>query len=285
MDAQRAIAEIEKLIERGESLRPDPDHPDFSQWRTTTINRLQQLLPKSTVPTSISLLRFKPSQAEQFNALTNGGPGVGGVGRFRDDMEHAIALMRSAIEEFEFDPFGEIQKDEDVAKANINHGNIAKMMAEIQLAFDEHPIRVPVVADDSISAAGGGTTINNYGPVIHGDASGAQLAWGNENVNQAQNRIDQIAPGFELIAQAIAKTLEGLPGAGLSEGDLGDAEAAGREALEEATKSSPDTSKVRRLVATLKGYLAPIALATQTGAGKAVEDWARSAIEQLSKAL
>jgi hypothetical protein len=61
----------------------------------------------------------------------------------------------------------------------------------MQREFDKHPIRVPVEADPStVAVAGGQTTINYNGPVIHGDATGAQLAWGNDVVTQSQNRAE-----------------------------------------------------------------------------------------------
>ena len=61
-----------------------------------------------------------------------------------------------------------------MAKVSINRAGIAQMMREIQREFDKHPIKVPV---DSDRLSTGTTTIFN-GPVIHGDANGAQLAWG-----------------------------------------------------------------------------------------------------------
>jgi hypothetical protein len=44
-------------------------------------------------------------------------------------------------------------------------------------------------------------TVIINGPVIHGNANGAQLAWGNQTVHQ--KRIEQIAPGYEAVAQAV----------------------------------------------------------------------------------
>jgi hypothetical protein len=80
-----------------------------------------------------------------------------------------------------------------------------------------------------------GTSIYN-GPVIQGDANGAQLAWNNEIVTQtAVSRTEQIAPGFEAIAQAVVRTLEQLPLVGLPEDDQREAEAAANEILVEVT--------------------------------------------------
>ena len=129
----------------------------------------------------------------------------------------------------------------------VNRQEIARLTREIQREFDRHPIRVPVQADLPGSPAGlvAGTTIYN-GPMIHGSADGAQLAWGNETVYQTQGRTESIAPGFEAIAQAVAKTLERLPAAGLAQDDLQDAEAAARDVLAEVTKQEPNRGKIRR---------------------------------------
>jgi hypothetical protein len=173
-------------------------------------------------------------------------------------------------------------------KVSIDRQAIAWMMREIQHEFDEHPIRVPVHADPPLPAGsptGSTTTIYN-GPVIHGDANGAQLAWGNETVYQTQTRAEQIAPGFEVIAQAVAKTLERLPSAGLAEDDQQDAEAAARDVLVEVTQSAPDRGKIRRALASLKGFLAPIAMSlAEGGAEESAHEWPRMAVEQLSRAF
>jgi hypothetical protein len=97
---------------------------------------------------------------------------------------------------------------------------------------------------------------------------------------QTQNRTEQIAPGFEVIAQAVAKTLEGLPCAGLAEDDQQDAGAAARDVLAEVTRPVPDRGKIRRALSSLKGFLAPIAMGLAEGSA---HEWARMAIEQLSR--
>jgi len=167
-------------------------------------------------------------------------------------------------------------QEEDMASVSINKTAIAKMMRDIQLEFDKHPIKVPLQSDGSMPA--GSTTIYN-GPVIHGDATGAQLAWNNAVVNQ--QRQDQVAPGYEALAQALVSTLEQLTAAGLPEVDQQDAEAAAREALEELTQAQPDRGVVRRAVAALKGHLAVIAAGLSSGAGEGAKEWAKTAIEHL----
>ncbi|MFF4987378.1 hypothetical protein ACFY19_09320 [Streptosporangium saharense] len=168
----------------------------------------------------------------------------------------------------------------------INKQGIAKMMRDIQKEFDKHPIKVPINVDEPDVATGhvmpGHTTIN-YGPVIHGSVDGAQLAWNNSGlVNQTQNSGEQfITPGFELLAQALISTREGLLSLGLADEDLTDAQAVTDDALAEVTQAEPDRGKLRRAVTVLKGLLAPIATGLAAGAGEGAQDFARTAIEQL----
>lgn len=171
-----------------------------------------------------------------------------------------------------------------MADMSINKQEIARMMDEIQREFDRHPIRLPIEA--ASAAPPDGTTVGSMtifnGPVIHGNADGAQLAWGNESVSQ--QRTEQIAPGFEAIAQAVARTLDGLPSADLTENDRQEAEAAARDVLAEVTQPQPDRSKIRRALSSLKGLLAPLAVGLVEGtAAVGAREWARTAIEQLSR--
>ncbi|MGH3872577.1 MAG: hypothetical protein ACRDSR_13900 [Pseudonocardiaceae bacterium] len=94
-------------------------------------------------------------------------------------------------------------------------------MRDIQREFDRHPIRVPLRTDGHTFERAGhmlysrgsgelGTTVYN-GLVIQGIADGAQLAWGDQTVNQTMTRTEQIASGFEPIAQAVVGTLKKLP--------------------------------------------------------------------------
>ncbi len=176
-------------------------------------------------------------------------------------------------------------------QSGIDKRAIAKMMKDIQREFDKHPIRVPLQTKGPRFQRSGpgfysggieerGITVYN-GPVIQGSADGAQLAWGNQTVNQTVNRTEQIAPGFEAIAQAVVGTLEQLPGAGLSEEDQADAEATANEVLVEVTQPDPDRGTIRRALSALKGYLAPVATGLAQGGGEGAQEWAKTAIEQL----
>ncbi len=174
----------------------------------------------------------------------------------------------------------------------VNKRGIAKMMRDVQKEFDKHPIRIPIetnVPRVNGSAWGtpvepGSTTIYN-GPVIHGDANSAQLAWNNNgNVNQGHGG-EQVAPGYEALAQALVSTLQGLPEVGLDDEELSDAQDTVNEALAEVTQPEPNARRVRRSVAALKGWLTPIATGLRTGAGNGAQEWAQTAIQQLGSAL
>lgn len=158
-------------------------------------------------------------------------------------------------------------------KVTINKQGIARMMRDIQKEFDKHPIKVPINIngpDLRTSYAVQGHTTINYGPVIHGSADGAQLVWNsNGTVNQTQNPGEQrIAPGLELLAQALVSTREGLASLGLADEDLVEAQSAANSALAEVTEAEPDRGRLRRAVTALKGVLAPIATGLTAGASE-----------------
>jgi hypothetical protein len=130
------------------------------------------------------------------------------------------------------------------------------------------------------------TTYNNHvGPVFHGSVDGAQLAWNNQTVTQIRNETQQVAPGFEAIAEAVADTLRQLLAIGLPEEDQQDAEAVANEVLAEVVRDEPNRGRIRRAVATLRGYLAPVAAGAALGAGEGAQELARNAIEHLGSSF
>lgn len=174
-----------------------------------------------------------------------------------------------------------------MSNVSINRQGIAQFLNEIQREFDRNPIKIPVQADSDISSPGltqGCTTIYN-GPVIHGDANGAQLAWGNRDVHQHRDKTEQIAPGYEAVAQAMVKVLEQLTSSGIPDEDQQDVELAANEVFAEITQPEPDHGKIRRAVSVIKGALAPVAMGFVKGSATGADEWARTAIEQLSKHL
>jgi hypothetical protein len=176
-----------------------------------------------------------------------------------------------------------------LTRVTINKREIARMMRDIQREFDKHPIRVPIESDPRAALGAGpvpaSTTIYN-GPVFHGDANSAQLAWNNSGeINQQQTQGDQVAPGFEPLAQAVSLVMQGLAKLELTDDDRHDAEEAAAEIVAEVTTEQPNTGKIRRAVKVLKGALAPIAAGLTAAASAEVQEWARTAIDQLGAAL
>lgn len=129
-------------------------------------------------------------------------------------------------------------------------------------------------------------TVNYNGPVIHGNADGAQLAWNNGTVSQSQSgEPHQITEGFEALAALITAILRQLPETGLDSEDQAIAVEAGNEILVEITQPEPESGKIKRAAATLSGVLAQLALAAETGAGQAVTEWAKEAVKHLGKLI
>lgn len=200
----------------------------------------------------------------------------------RDPDRAKLVRLRLALADDGYTIDTDTQGEGDMARVSIDRRAIAQYMKLMQEEFDKHPIRIPVTADPAAPGAPTPQTTIYNGPVFHGDANGAQLAWGNQAVNQNQQRTEQIAPGFEAIAAAVAEALKGLPAVGLPEEDEQDATAAANEVLAEVTQSNPDRGKIRAALARVRGYLAPIAMAGATGATEGVHDWAKTAVEQLA---
>lgn len=183
---------------------------------------------------------------------------------------------------------------------SIDKRAVAKMMREMQREFDKHPVRVPVetapargleatlssARNDLEAQLAGAGTKNYFGPVIHVTGDRAQLAWGNGSVVQGQGEVEQqIAPGFEQIAAAVARILQDLPAADLPADDAQTAEDAASEVLREVVRDEPDRAVVRRGLAAVKGVLSPLAMGMHRGAAEGTQDWARTAVEQLTQSF
>jgi len=166
----------------------------------------------------------------------------------------------------------------------VNRQGIERMARDIQREFDRHPIRVSVQAElPELPDIGHGTTVIYNGPVIHGNANGAQLAWNNGAVNQSQAaEPQQVAEGFEALAALVAQILQQLPETGLGGEDQGIAEEAGNEILVQVTQPAPEVGRIKRAAATLRGVLVQLAIAAETRAGQAVTAWAKEAVKHLS---
>jgi hypothetical protein len=175
----------------------------------------------------------------------------------------------------------------DVSGFKIYPEAIAAMVEEMREEFAKHPISIPIETDaPSLRGRFGDTHIyQGDGPIIQMSGDHAQLAWGTQGSVHQGGQSQEVAPGFELIAQAVVSTLGGLTAAGMHEDDARDARAAGEEALREITAPEPDQSRVRAAVTKLRGYLAPIAMGLTVGAGEGAKEWAHTAVEQLSRAI
>ncbi|MFC1408620.1 hypothetical protein ACEZCY_04905 [Streptacidiphilus sp. N1-12] len=136
------------------------------------------------------------------------------------------------------------------------------------------------------SARSGAGTTNNYSaPVFHGNMNGAQIAWGNHDVSQSQTRLEQVAPGFEALAEAVTRTLAQLPQFGLPAEECEDVSASANEILVEVVSSSPDRGKIRRALAALRGLLQPVAVQAALGAGDGSHDLAKAALDHLQSVI
>ncbi|MEU0490825.1 hypothetical protein ABZ249_16475 [Nocardiopsis sp. NPDC006139] len=174
-----------------------------------------------------------------------------------------------------------------MARDGIDRRAVARYAKNLQKEFAKHPIRIPVETENRggwTSPTFGGSTTVHHGPVFHGDVNGAQLAWGNTRVNQAQTNTQQIAEGFEELALAVASTLEGLSASGLAEEEQRDVEESARALLRETTESEPNRGALRRGLATIKGFLFPIAHGVSDGTAAGAKEWAQEAIRRLSEA-
>ncbi|MEU6948579.1 hypothetical protein ABZ957_25610 [Streptomyces sp. NPDC046316] len=124
--------------------------------------------------------------------------------------------------------------------------------------------------------------VNRYdGPVFNGPARNNLLAWNSETVTQNQQVNSAVAPGYEELAARVTELLRQLPEAGLGEQDREDAEAAAGDVLDVITQPEPEPGKVRRVLATLRGALAPVATGVAAGTTVGAQAWALSAIEGL----
>ncbi|WP_065246988.1 hypothetical protein [Dermabacter vaginalis] len=165
----------------------------------------------------------------------------------------------------------------------INKKVMRNLTREIERDFAKNPVRVPLRADHSTVALPAAKTVNNYhGPVVftvNGD--NAQVAWGNQSSTQVQKHADQVAAGYEQLAELLTDILANLPTFQL---DGTDGEVLRENAnlvLQEVVKSEPDQSVVRRGVTLIKGLLAPLS----AGIGKAVTEEAVEAARQAIYAL
>ncbi|WP_406071195.1 hypothetical protein [Micromonospora sp. NBC_01638] len=124
-------------------------------------------------------------------------------------------------------------------------------------------------------AASSALTYN--GPVFHGDVEGVQLAWNNQSVTQNHNPGQQVAPGYEELAWAMADVLRLVPAMDLSFEAQEDVDAASKEILAEIVRDEPRPGPIRRALTVLRTWFTPIAEAGMAGAGVGVSEGAKEA--------
>lgn len=136
------------------------------------------------------------------------------------------------------------------------------------------------MAEYLLDQRGYGPTYN--GPYIHGDAPHANMAWHNGGTVTMNQNSQQVAPGFEELAGAVAEILKQLPCFGLAADDQQDAEEAANDVLAEVTQPQPEPRRVRKAVAALRGFLTPI---VATASRAEVQDLAQHGIDKLNHAI
>lgn len=168
----------------------------------------------------------------------------------------------------------------------INKQAIRTMSREIEREFAKNPVRVPLEADHNALSLPVATTVNNYhGPVVTVNGDHAQLAWDNQSVTQVQTHIEQVAPGYEQLAQLLTDILASLSTFQLDEPDRSELRENAHLVLQEVVKSEPDQGIVRRGVTLIKGLLAPVSAGLGKAATEETADAARQVINALGASL
>ncbi|GAB3360580.1 hypothetical protein [Amycolatopsis echigonensis] len=124
---------------------------------------------------------------------------------------------------------------------------------------------------------------HHHGPVIHGGVHNSQLAWNNRNVTQNFAHTEQVAPGFEEVAQVVAKVKRQLNDLGLPDADARDAGENADAVLAEVVKPKPDRGIVRTCLTALKKVLDPLALGLLTGAREGAVATGKSLVHALTQ--
>lgn len=123
----------------------------------------------------------------------------------------------------------------------------------------------------------GGAQSALQAPVVNVYGDHAQVAFGNESVTQ-QSHV--VTSGYADLADTVRDVLNHLDD--IDENSRPLVVDSANEVLGELIKPEPDTSIVQRGLAQLRGVLAPVALATATGAGKEFSEWAIAVIGKLT---
>lgn len=173
-----------------------------------------------------------------------------------------------------------------MANIKINKQAIRKMSREMEREFAKNPVRVPLEAAPPAGAIPAATTVNNYnGPVVTVNGDHAQLAWDSQSVTQTQVNSEQVAAGYERLAQVLADILANLPSFQLNENDEAEIRENANIVLQEVVKPEPNRSIVRRCITLIKGLLAPISAGLEKAVTGETAEATRDVIGALGTSL
>lgn len=168
----------------------------------------------------------------------------------------------------------------------INKQGIRKMTRDIEREFAKNPVKVPLEADPRTVSLPSATTVHNYhGPVVTVNGDHAQVAWDNGEVQQTQNRMEQIAPGYEELARLVTDLLANLPTFNLDDADEAEIRSNAEAVLSEVVKVEPDQGVIKRGLAMLKGILAPVGAGVSKAVTEESAEAAREVIDGLGNVL
>lgn len=164
-------------------------------------------------------------------------------------------------------------------RVRINPRGVRQLTREIQKELTKNPVFVPVEAR-ATTVFPSPTTVTNYnGPVINVTGDHTQIAWGNDNVNQAQSQYQDVTAGYEDVAKLLTSLLAAVPNLGLSAVDNADLEESAIAVLEEVTKPGPEKGVIRRGLTVVKGLLAPVASGARTAVSEESAEFVRTLFE------
>ncbi|CAM3227993.1 hypothetical protein [Corynebacterium gottingense] len=162
-------------------------------------------------------------------------------------------------------------------------------------AARQNPLKIPIATEayeptastpqESQSSFPLGIVQNNTynGPVVHGDGAQVQFHSGNDG-RLHQNQNHEVTPGYETLANTLQWILETVPSLNLSTSDAETVVNESQLVLAEATKSSPDRSRISRALDLIKGILSPFALGLEDAVSDSTKELAGEAIKSLTQA-
>lgn len=183
----------------------------------------------------------------------------------------------------------------DLSKSGDRQRWVRDLQRNLQRDFEReakrNPIRIPIEPESipqarNVSSERTSPDLplvqnNTYnGPVVHGDGASIQFASKiSGDVNQ--NQEEQVADGFEQVAEVIGKVIVNLPQLGLKGDEAEELSEAANTVLRETTTEAPDRSVISRGINQIKGLLSAVAL----GVKEALTDSSKETSLELIKEL